>query len=417
MLYDRWRQVSAQYASDTALHDLDSGRQWTFRQLAEEVERLPAVEGSVAFPQGQSADFVLAVLGAWRDGKILCPLEPGQTTPALSGLPAGVAHVKVTSGTTGAPRFVLFTEEQIAADAANIVATMGLRPDRPNLGVISLAHSYGYSNLITPLLLHGIPLYVAGSPLPDPVRRALELRDAWTLPAVPALWQTWLNTDALNGRVKLAISAGAALPLQLEREVFDKCGIKIHNFLGSSECGGIAYEGSDLPREDTTFAGSPMSGVTVDLNDEGCLRISGPAVGTGYLPEGSDALANGVFQTQDLAEIHEGQIYLRGRMGDLINVAGRKVAPEAIEEALLDHPSVKSCAVFAVPSESEVRNDQIVAFVVGETADQESLRRHVAERLPSWQVPRHWEFVERLPINARGKVSRAELRKTFIAGR
>ena len=49
---------------------------------------------------------------------------------------------------------------------------MGLRPDWPNLGVISLAHSYGFSNLVLPLLLHGIPLILAPSPLPEAVRQA-----------------------------------------------------------------------------------------------------------------------------------------------------------------------------------------------------------------------------------------------------
>ena len=62
------------------------------------------------------------------------------------------------------------------ADAENIVATMGLRPDWPNLGVISLAHSYGFSNLVLPLLLHGIPLILAGAPLPEIVLRASATR-------------------------------------------------------------------------------------------------------------------------------------------------------------------------------------------------------------------------------------------------
>ena len=57
------------------------------------------------------------------------------------------------------------------ADAENIVATMGLRPDWPNLGVISLAHSYGFSNLVLPLLLHGIPLILAPVPLPARLMR------------------------------------------------------------------------------------------------------------------------------------------------------------------------------------------------------------------------------------------------------
>src|SRR5204863_4900590 len=113
--------------------------------------------------------------------------------------------------TTGVPRLVAFTAPQLMADAGNIVQTMGLRPDWPNLGVISLAHSYGFSNLVLPLLLHGIPLLLLDSPLPEAVRRSAELHPAITLAAVPALWRAWHEASAIPANVRLAISAGAPL--------------------------------------------------------------------------------------------------------------------------------------------------------------------------------------------------------------
>src|SRR5205823_14680500 len=99
------------------------------------------------------------------------------------------------------------------ADAENIVETMGLRREWPNLGVISLAHSYGFSNLVTPLLLHGIPLLLCDSPLPEAVRRAAIGAEAIALPAVPALWRAWHEAAAIPPNVRLAISAGAPFPL------------------------------------------------------------------------------------------------------------------------------------------------------------------------------------------------------------
>ena len=119
---------------------------------------------------------------------------------------------------------------------------MGLRPDWPNLGVISLAHSYGFSNLVLPLLLHGIPLILAPAPLPEIIRRAAGRKCAVTLAAVPALWRAWHEAAGIPAQVRLAISAGAPLPLNLEQSVFAAGGIKIHNFYGASECGGIAYD-------------------------------------------------------------------------------------------------------------------------------------------------------------------------------
>src|SRR5205085_57854 len=111
------------------------------------------------------------------------PLEHNQQRPRFDEkLPAESVHIKTTSASTGEARHILFTARQLAADAENIMATMGLRPDWPNLGVISLAHSYGFSNLVLPLLLHGIPLILGGSSLPETVRNATRCSPKVTLP-------------------------------------------------------------------------------------------------------------------------------------------------------------------------------------------------------------------------------------------
>jgi acyl-coenzyme A synthetase/AMP-(fatty) acid ligase len=129
----------------------------------------------------------------------------------------------------------------LVADVENIVTTMGLRPDWPNVGVISLAYSYGFSNLVLPLLLHGIPLFLAASPLPVALRGAAETQGDLTIAGVPALWHAWHKAGAILSNVRLAISAGAPLPLALEHDIFEAHGLKIHNFYGSTECGGISY--------------------------------------------------------------------------------------------------------------------------------------------------------------------------------
>ena len=83
------------------------------------------------------------------------------------------------------------TSDQLQADVDQIVSTMGLQWDRPNLGVISLAHSYGFSNLVLPLLLHGIPLVLVKDALPGTMATALSSVQRATLPAVPAMWRAW----------------------------------------------------------------------------------------------------------------------------------------------------------------------------------------------------------------------------------
>ena len=498
MLYELWRNVAAARRDEFALRDAASGRRWTFGELFSAGEGAPVCDparfdlsngpnrssalcrdSALVFPQGNSPEFILDLLTAWREGKIVCPLEPGQSPPQIPPPPAPCVHLKATSATTGTARLAAFTAEQLAADAENIVATMGLRPDWPNLGIISMAHSYGFSNLVTPLLLHGIPLILAPSPLPEAIRLAAENETALTLAAVPALWRAWHEAKTIPPKVRLAISAGAPLPASLEQAVFQATGLKLHNFYGATECGGIAYDAGETPRTDATCVGSPMKNVSLSVAEDGCLEVRSRAVAKTYWPRPDAHLGDGCFHTCDLAKISEGLVSLRGRAGDQINVAGRKVSPETIERALLKHPQVLECVVFGVPSRDAERTEEIVAVVVcdrtltpapavspvprsevrgkGQGEGQQrkllagldeqtasspqpslprearefsfpeasvvsreregDLRRFVLETLPAWQAPRHWWFVEAVQTNPRGKVSRTAWRAMFVRKR
>ena len=414
MLYERWRLVAAQRRRDLALRDVASGREWTFEELQAAGEAQPLADAQVIHLGGNTPEFIFSLLAAWRAGRVVCPREPGHEPFRVRPPPPPCIHLKMTSATSGAGRLVAFTARQLGADADNIVATMGLRPEWPNLGVISMAHSYGFSNLALPLLLHGIPLILGSSALPEALRRAAAPEKALTLPAVPALWRAWQEAGAIPANVRLAISAGAPLPAKLEREVWQSAGIKIHNFYGSTECGGIAYDATDRPRGDETCAGAPMQNVTVGLNREGCLTVDSAAVGETYWPDPAAELEAGRFETRDLAELRDGLVFLCGRAGDMINVAGRKTTPETIERELSTHPRVRDCLVLAGPSRDAERADVIFAIVAGEVAEPE-LKTFLQQRLPAWQVPREWRFVESLAANGRGKISRAEWRRRLAS--
>ena len=415
MLYERWREIAGRHGNEMALHDIAARRRWTFAELNAASEAEDPAKGPVRFPSGISTDFILEVLRAWRSAKIVCPLEDPQSRPQFERFPAGCAHLKTTSATSGAPRVIAFTETQLIADADNIVTTMRLRSDWPNLGVISLAHSYGFSNLVLPLLLHGIPLLLLNTNLPDAIRGASCHAERITLPAVPALWRAWHDAGSIPSNVHLAISAGAPLSLPLELQVFEATGVKIHNFYGASECGGIAYDRTSIPRTDATVVGSPMNNVEASLDENGCLMVRGKAVGETYWPEPEPNLAGGVYRTSDLAELKDGLVSLRGRASDLINVAGRKIRPEAIEQTLLAHPLVSDCLVFGIPSEETDRTETIAVCVVSRAgATIEALKEFLQSQLPAWQVPREWAFTDSLPANRRGKLARAEWRQWFL---
>jgi long-chain acyl-CoA synthetase len=368
----------------------------------------------MVFSNGQSVGFVLEILRAWKFGLVTCPIEAGQTPRNFpQAPPPQCVHLKMTSGTTGNPKGIFFRAEQLIADAAQIRETMGLRRDWPNVGLISLAHSYGFSNLVLPLILDGIPLILASAPFPELLRRAAAVASRITLPGVPALWRQWSEAGAIPTNVALAISAGAPLPVMLERQIFEKSGLKVHNFYGSTECGGIAFDRTGEPRGDASEIGGPLQGVSLSLNEAGCLRVQSAAVGDTYWPDSDEVLSRGIFQTADLAEIVDGKVFLRGRAVDLINVAGRKIAPEAIEAVLRNFPGVVACVVFGVPDED--RGEAVVATVALKNENElGALKDYARERLPAWQVPREWRRVMSLEESGRGKISRHIWRERFL---
>ena len=93
-----------------------------------------------------------------------------------------------------------------------------------------------------------------------------------------------------------------------------------------------------------------------------------------------------------------------------------KIFPAAIEQILATHPAVRECIIFGVPGSAADRNEAIAAAVVArEKISAAELKQFLLARLPAWQVPREWRFVDSLAANERGKISRAEWRRKFLA--
>ncbi len=414
-LQQRWQATVKAQGNRVAMSNPAEGWSLTFAELDAAARALPRC-GAALPAAGKGLPFLLDVLHAWRDDAVLLPLDSGSALPDLreGNWPDHVCHIKTTSGSTGTPRQVWFTAHQLAADAAHIVQTMGLRPDWPNVAVIPMAHSYGFSNLVLPLLLYGIPLILAESPLPEALRAVLASGPAFTLPAVPAMWRAWHAAGLIGPRIQLAISAGAPLPITLETAVFAASGVKLHNFYGSSECGGIAYDATAVPRPDGHYTGTPLCGVTVAVDPaSGCLSVSSPAVGLGYaVPEPS--LQHGMFLTTDHVRLEAGGLWLEGRHSDAINIAGRKISPSVIEDQLLALPGVRHCVVFGIPSRDAARVEEIAACLnLMEGTRLEDVQSASAHHLPPTGQPRHWRICQDLEPDARGKISRASWRERW----
>ena len=421
-LYELWLTVAEAHADVMAVRNLADGHEWTFaglRALAEQAPPSPPVLHTTA----RGLDLLIDVLRAWRDGAVLAPDDgTGTAAPPRDTFDRDICHLKVTSGTTGRPRHVMFRPEQLAADAAQIVTTMGLRKDWPNLGVLSMAHSYGFSNLVLPLLLHGVPLCLLDNPLPETLRLAMRTGQPLTLPAVPAMWQAWERVCLDFTPVRLAISAGAPLPIALESAVYARSGLKIHNFYGSSECGGIAYDRTEDPRQEATHAGTPMDRVSATIDPaSGCLRVTSAAVAEGYWSaepsaEVADGPGHGTWLSQDLARIDDSCcVHVLGRASDFISVAGHKISPVVIEEILHALPGVSRCVVFGAPSPNAIRVEDLVACVELAPGTELNTLKAALGHLPSTYQPRHWWQCDTLAPDARGKLSRRRWRDLWLA--
>ena len=146
MLEERWRQTVARRPDALAVCDGASGRCWTFAELAAAADAggvgdAGAERGYVS-AVGRGVGFLIEVLRAWRACVPLCPLEPGQAAPVMPPPPPGMAHIKLTSGSTGVARVVLLTAAQMAADAdyfCNVLAALSVPPPAQLLTLRALA--------------------------------------------------------------------------------------------------------------------------------------------------------------------------------------------------------------------------------------------------------------------------------------
>jgi acyl-CoA synthetase (AMP-forming)/AMP-acid ligase II len=430
-----WGETLARKGDAAAIFDTTGELLRTFRDVE---DRAHALEGEIdpdarfhPIDIGNHPDWPSHLLVSLRRQLVALPLE-GSITPQQREAALGICAVpnagdwgeqrpvllKLTSGTTAAPRAIRFRSEQLLADCIQICDTMGIGSDDLNFGVIPLSHSYGFSNLITPLLVRGVPLVVSRDHMPRAVLDDLARTGATVFPGMPVFYQAFCemeNAPALP-KLRLCISAGAPLPLEIARKFRERFGRSIHSFYGSSECGGICYD-REARLQEAGFVGQPMRGVKLESIEPHAaasrIRVRSAAAGDGYFPDpDEEKLGGGIFIPDDLLSASEEGFRIVGRISDVINVAGKKVNPAEVEAELLRFEGVRAAVVFG--RESTLRNEEVAACVVaGEGVREIELLEFCRGRLSGWQVPKRIFFVKEIPVNERGKVSRRELAQRF----
>lgn len=378
-------------------------------------------EGDVlAIQLPNSLDFVAAFLAALKLRLVVMPIDrdaaPAEVATILEhfavrglldrsgfsmreaatpSLPADARLIKLSSGSTGKPKGIVTTEENLIADCENICATMGIAPDDVNLGAIPFSHSYGFSNLVTPLILRGTAVVVTNDYLPQSL---IDLANEHRCTVAPLIPMVFAHLAAAGHgsfeSVRTFISAGAPLPPQTSRRFRERFGIDIHSFYGCSETGGIAYDRRGGAVERGTV-GSALEGVELSVRDSR-LTVCGRAV------------AGGAFVTDDLVALDGDELVLIGRASDLINTAGKKVNPREVEAVILQLDGVREAKVYGEPAGA--RGEVVAAAIVAEPdVTREQVRAHCRQHLSLHKVPRIVKVIDRMPLDERGKIKRAAL--------
>jgi o-succinylbenzoate---CoA ligase len=327
---------------------------------------------------------------------------------ALTGgasVPAGVALVVPTSGSTGVPRLAMLSGSALTTSADATHDALG-GPGRWLLA-LPTTHIAGLQVLVRSLRSGLEPAVVdttgfTASSFADAVR-AMDVA-ASEHPHYTALVPTQLQrllddgagVEALWELDAVLVGGAAASPALLARAA--DTGVTVVRTYGMTEtCGGCVYDGT------------PLAGVDVAVADDGRVQIAGPVLFEGYLGTTEPALDDGWFTTSDLGTVENGVLQVHGRADNVIVSGGVKVPAEAVERVVLDVDGVTAAVVVGVPDAEW--GERVVAVVSAASGiDVETVRVAGREVLPREWLPRLVLTIESLPMLPSGKPDRAAVR-------
>ncbi|MFF7441607.1 long-chain fatty acid--CoA ligase [Streptomyces sp. NPDC008122] len=398
-------------------------------------------EGFAGFEQANGCEHFFLITA---DPAAASPIEGAETLgAALAGKAStfdsavtasdDTAVILYTSGTTGQAKGAELSHANLVLNALSCNGLFGNRPAADtHLLTLPLFHTFGatvqmnagFSMAATLVLL---PRFDAAQAV-----ALMEKEDITFFAGVPTMWWGLLgaltedvDVDRIARNLRVGVSGGAALPMEIISQVKKRFGIQILEGYGLSETSPVTTF-SDPQREPRPGSiGIPIWGVQCKLVDRGWNEVTGVgAVGEiaikghnimkGYYnrPEvTAEAMRDGWFRTGDLARKDEdGFYYIVDRTKDMIIRGGFNVYPREVEEVLMTHPDISLAAVIGVPHDSH--GEEIKAFVI-RNADTDLSEAELVDwarqQMAAYKYPRTVEFVESLPMTATGKILKREL--------
>jgi long-chain acyl-CoA synthetase len=339
------------------------------------------------------------------------------------------AVILYTSGTTGQPKGAELTHGNLISNT-EVACTDIVRahPDDVIFGALPLFHVFGQTVALNVAVASGacltlLPRFDAGQTL-----QIIADHRVTVFEGVPTMYVALLHrpdrADYDLSALRMCISGGAALPVEVLRGFEEAFGCGVLEGYGLSETSPVASFNHPGRERKPGSIGTPIRGVQMRVMDDadnempqgevGEIVIRGPNVMKGYWhrPEATaEALRDGWFHTGDLARVdEEGYFYIVDRKKDLVIRGGYNVYPREIEEVLYEHPAVAEAAVIGLPHPSlgeEV--GAVVALKPGAAATAEELREHVKSQVAAYKYPRHVWIVDALPKGPTGKILKREI--------
>jgi len=290
------------------------------------------------------------------------------------------------------------------------------------LGALPLFHAFGQVAGLNAAVAAGACLSLI--PRFDPVKalKIIERDHVTVFEGVPTMFAAMLHSEERpdTGSLRLCVSGGAAMPVEVMRGFEDTFGCMVLEGYGLSETSPAAsFNHPDRERKPGSI-GTPIAGVEmklIDVSEDGLgeIAIRGHNIMKGYWnrPDATAAAidADGWFHTGDVARVDEdGYFFIVDRTKDMIIRGGYNVYPREIEEVLYEHPAVREAAVVRIPD--DVLGEEVgaaIALVPGAEADAAAIRDFVKERVAGYKYPRRIWFVDELPKGPTGKVQKRDI--------
>lgn len=346
--------------------------------------------------------------------------------------PDEIADVMFTTGTTGAPKGVCLSHANIAGSAANTNAFIKTCSADVEALALPLSHSFGLGRLRCVLSIGATLVLVSNFANLKSFFAVLESEHVTGFGMVPAVWQyikrfSGKRISKFSEQLRYIEIGSAALPVEdklMLMELFPHTRLCMH--YGLTEASRAMFTEFHTNSANLESIGQPATanveacvlddaGKPVADNEDGEICVRGNMVTRSYYLQHDNVSAfyGDWFRTGDWGHRdHNGFFYLTGRKKELINVGGEKVSPATIEDAIKSL-GVTDCACIAIPDPNGVLGEVPKAYLQrgGSVNDIDEIRQRLSSLLPPHEIPAQWEWIDKIPRTASGKIQRLKLKQ------